>query len=148
MVPTLSGRIQTRLFLLLAIGIPWTLIVTPIAPHHPGAGIGHLYETTFWVLAEVIIVGCVIWEPLYHGLMQFRWEKDWPIMFILLEGIPEGLVAYGLLHAIGPHPHPAAATTGTFLVDFVVLWILVWLAAIGPMRVLFHRWRFRGGQIL
>jgi hypothetical protein len=148
MVPTLSGRIQTRLFLLIVIGIPWTLIITPLAPHHPGASIGHLYETTFWVLAEVIVVGCLVWEPLYHGLMQFRWEKDWPIMFLLLEGIPEGLTAYGLLHAIGPHPDPPAATTATFVVDFAVLWVLVWLSAIGPMRVLFHRWRFRGGQIL
>lgn len=148
MVPTLSGRIQTRLFLLIAVGIPWTLIITPLAPHQPGASIGHLYETTFWVLAEVIVVGCLLWEPLYHGLMQFRWEKDWPIMFLLLEGIPEGLTAYGLLHAIGPHPNPPAATTATFVVDFAVLWILVWLSAIGPMRVLFHRWRFHGGQIL
>src|SRR5271156_4584023 len=141
MVPTFSGRLQTRLFLLICIGIPWTLIITPLAPHHPGASIGHLYETTFWVLAEVIVVGCLFWEPLYHGLMQFRWEKDWPIMFLLLEGIPEGLTAYGLLHAIGPHPAPPAASAGTFVVDFAGLWVLVWLAAIGPMRVLFHRWR-------
>jgi hypothetical protein len=148
MVPTFSGRIQTRLFLLICIGIPWTLIITPLAPHHPGASIGHLYETTFWVLAEVIVVGCLFWEPLYHGLMQFRWEKDWPIMFLLLEGIAEGLTAYGLLHAVGPHPNPPAATAATFVVDFAVLWVLVWLTAIGPMRVLFHRWRFRGGQIL
>jgi hypothetical protein len=147
MVPTLSGRIQTRVFLLLVIGIPWTLVISLIAPAQPGAGIGHVYEATFWVLAEVIIVGALVWEPLYHLLMQFRWEKDWPTMFILLEGIPEGLVAYGLLHAIGPHPHPGA-TAATFLIDFIPLWILVWLGAIGPMRVLFHRWRFRGGQIL
>jgi hypothetical protein len=147
MVPTLSGRIQTRIFLLLGVGIPWTLIITPLAPRQAGASVGHLYEVTFWVLAEVIIVGCVLWDPIYHGLMQFRWEKDWPIMFLLLEGITEGLLAYGLLHGIGPHPRPGA-TAATFLVDFVPLWLLVWLAAIGPMRVLFHRWRFRGGQIL
>src|SRR5580704_7284286 len=106
MVPTLSGRIQTRLFLLLVIGVPWTLIISPIAPHQQGASLGHLYETTFWVLAEVAVVGCLVWEPLYHLLMQFRWEKDWPIMFILLEGIPEGILSYVLLHAIGPKPHP------------------------------------------
>jgi hypothetical protein len=80
--------------------------------------------------------------------MQFRWEKDWPILFILLEGIPEGILAYVLLHAIGPKPNPPAATTGTFVVDFAILWVLVWLCAIGPMRVIFHRWRFRGGEII
>ncbi len=148
MVPTLSGRIQTRLFLLAVIGIPWTLIITPLAPHHPGATTGHLYQATFWVLAEVAIVGCLFWEPLYHGLMQFRWEKDWPIMFGLLEGIPEGVLAYVLLRAAGPKPTPPAASGGTFLVDFITLWVLVWLCAIGPMRVVFHRWRFRGGEIL
>jgi len=148
MVPTLSGRIQTRLFLLAVIGIPWTLIITPLAPHHPGATTGHLYQATFWVLAEVAIVGCLFWEPLYHGLMQFRWEKDWPIMFGLLEGIPEGVLAYVLLRAAGPKPTPPAASGSTFLVDFLTLWVLVWLCAIGPMRVVFHRWRFRGGEIL
>jgi hypothetical protein len=147
MVPTLSGRIQTRIFLLVVIGVPWTLLISLVAPAQPGASVAHVYEATFFVLAEVIVVGCLFWEPLYHLLMQFRWEKDWPIMFILLEGIPEGVLAYVLLRAVGPHPHPGA-TTATFLVDFIPLWIAVWLAAIGPLRVLFHRWRFRGGQIL
>lgn len=147
MVPTFSGRLQTRVFLLLALGVPWTIFISLVAPAQTGASVGHVLEVTFWVLAEVIIVGCLVWEPIYHFLMQFRWEKDWPTMFLLLEGIPEGIVAYLLLRAIGPHPHPGASVA-TFLVDFILLWVFVWLAAIGPMRVLFHRWRFRGGQIL
>jgi hypothetical protein len=147
-VPTLGGRIQTRLFLLAVVGVPWTLIISVVAPHDPGATVGGLYETTFWVLAEVAIVGSVFWEPLYHLSMQFRWEKDWPIMFSLLEGIPEGIVAYVLLRTFGPSVHPPAASTATFLTDFITLWVLVWLTAIGPMRVLVPRWRFRGGRIL
>jgi hypothetical protein len=145
MVPTLSGRIQTRIFLLLVIGILWTLIVTPLLPHPAGVGVGTLYKTTFWILGEVLVVGAVIWEPLYHGLMQFRWEKDWPIMFSLLEAVPEGIVALLLVHAIGPAAKPS---TAAFLIDFIPLWVLVWLAALGPMRVVSHRWRFRGGQLL
>lgn len=147
MVPTLNGRIQTRLFLLLVVGIPWTLIISPALPRKSGGTLGGMYETTFFVLGTVIVVGCLFWEPLYHGVMQFRWEKDWPTMFLLLQGIPEGVVAYVLLRAAGPHPHQGASLA-TFLVDFIPLWVFVWLAAIGPMRVVFHRWRFRGGQIL
>jgi hypothetical protein len=147
MVPTLAGRIQTRLFLLLIVGVPWTAIISAVGPHAAGPS-GHLYGVTYWVLAEVAIVGCLFWEPLYHFLMQFRWEKDWPIMFGLLEGIPEGLLAYGLLHAVGPKYVPAVATTGTFVTQFATLWVLVWLVAIGPMRVIVPRWRFRGGRVL
>ena len=127
MVPTLSGRIQTRIFLLLVIGIPWTLIVTPLLPRPAGVGVGTVYKTTFWILAEVLIVGSLVWEPLYHGLMQFRWEKDWPVMFSLLEAIPEGIVA--------SPPRPRHRTGGQavrrrhLLIDFVILWVLVWLAA-------------------
>ena len=34
MIPTLSGRIQTRIWLILFIGIPWTLIITPFLPNN------------------------------------------------------------------------------------------------------------------
>lgn len=148
MVPTLSGRIETRLFLLVIIGIPWTALISVIGPTAAGAHLSSVFETTYWVLAEVAIVGSVFWEPLYHFLMQFRWEKDWPIMFSLLQGIPEGVLAYVLLRSVGPMPHPAAATSATFLAQFVPLWFLVWLTAIGPMRVLVPRWRYRGGRIV
>jgi hypothetical protein len=145
-VPTLSGRIQTRLFLLTVVGVPWTLLISYIGPHNSGS-LASLYEVTFWVLAEVAVVGCLFFEPLYHFLMQFRWEKDWPISFSLLVGIPEGILAFYLLSVIGPDPHPPVATTATFLTQFITLWILVWLTAIGPMRVLIPRWRYRGGRL-
>ena len=32
MLPTLSGRIQTRIFLLVVVGGLWTLIITPVLP--------------------------------------------------------------------------------------------------------------------
>ncbi|MDP9075097.1 MAG: hypothetical protein M3N98_13230 [Actinomycetota bacterium] len=148
MVPTLNGRIQTRVFLLLVIGIPWTLVITPFLPRKPGGSLGGLYETTFFVLGTVLLVGVFLWEPLYHGLMQFRWEKDWPICFSLLVAIPEGLLAYAIVRAIGPKPTPPAAGPLAFVIHFSTLWLLVWLAAIGPMRVPFPRWRFRGGRLL
>ena len=147
MVPTFAGRIEPRLFLLALIGIPWVPLISLVAPSPP-APFSELVETGYWVLIEVAIVGCVVFEPLYHFLMQFRWEKDWPISFFLLEGIPEGVLAYMLLRAIGPSFSPPATSTATFVTLFGTLWFLVWLTAIGPMRVLVPRWRFRGGRVV
>jgi hypothetical protein len=148
MVPTLNGRIQTRVFLLLAVGVPWTLLISLVLPRKSGGTLGGMYEATFFVLGEVIVVGCLFFEPLYHALMQFRWEKDWPIGFFLLEGIPEAVIAYIILRNIGPMPKPPSAGWPAFVIDFATVWILVWLTAVGPMRVPFHRWRFRGGRVL
>ena len=148
MVPTLAGRIETRLFLLAVIGIPWIALISAIGPHVSGAPLASVFKAMYWLLAEVAVVGSLLWEPLYHALMQFRWEKDWPIMFSLLQGVPEGILAYVLLHTIGPMSHASAATTATFLTAFIPLWFMVWLVAIGPMRVIIPRWRYRGGRIV
>jgi hypothetical protein len=41
----------------------------------------------------------------------------------------------------GTVPAPA------FCLQFLAVWIVVWLVANGPMRVPFIRWRFRGGRL-
>jgi hypothetical protein len=132
MVPILLGRIQTRLFLLATVGAAVTALVTPVLP-----GVHSPYRTTFTILAAVGVLG-IGWELLYHLLMQFRWEKDWPSMFGLLTAVPEGVVVWWAFR-----PPPAA-----FLLHFGAVWLAVWLAANGPMRVPFLRWRFRGGRLI
>ena len=150
MVPTLLGRIQTRWFLILVVGAPWTLFISYVGPRGPNPSLQDLYLTTYWVLLEVAIVGSLFWDPLYQVLMQFRWEKDWPIMFALLVGIPEGVLAYVLLVHVGPASwlSPPATTGWTFVVQFGTVWLLIWLTAVGPMRVLVPRWRYTGGRIV
>src|SRR4051794_37965933 len=73
-VPTLAGRIQTRIFVLAVIGSLLTLIVTPLLPLP--TPVGRAYAITFSILAAVLIFG-IAWEFIYHALQQFRWEKDW-----------------------------------------------------------------------
>lgn len=146
MVPTLMGRIQTRLFLLATVGSAVTALIVPFLPGSGGPLTGR-YATGFLVLAAVAVLG-VVWEFLYHFLMQFRWEKDWPTLFGLLTCIPEGLLLYFFLRSqvlgiFDPAPQAAA-----FWTHFLVVWICVWLVANGPMRVPFIRWRFRGGRVL
>jgi hypothetical protein len=135
MVPILLGRIQTRLFLLALVGSAATAAVTPVLP-----GVDSPYRSTFAVLAAVAVLG-VGWEMIYHLLMQFRWEKDWPSLFGLLTALNEGLLVWVLLGS-------RLASPAAFLVHFGVVWLAVWLVANGPIRVPFLRWRFRGGRLV
>ncbi len=148
MTPTLSGRIQTRLFLVATVAALWTLLIGPalVPLAGDGASISDVYRLAFGALVLVAVVG-IVWELLYHLVQQYRWEKDWPTLFGLVTGLPEGIVVLALLSAglpwdVGDVP------TGAFILHFATTWLVIWLVANGPMRVLFIRWRFRGGQLL
>lgn len=144
MVPTLFGRIQTRIFLIVVIGGLWALIIGPVLP---GAGaVSDKYQTIYEILLIVVVLG-VGWEFVYHFLQQFRWEKDWPTLFGLLTGLPEGVATYfvartGVLDASENVSVPA------FIVGFGTTWLVTWLFVNGPMRVLSVHWRFRGGRLV
>ena len=144
MTPTLIGRIQTRIALLLFFGVPWTIVVTRFLPgYDTSAGYAQNLRMTLQVLALVMAVG-ILWEFPYHLLQQFRWEKDWPSLFVLLLGIPEGIVLFFVARAVlDPDP-----PTSLFVVHFATTWIVVWLMAIGPIRMLLIRWRFKGGRTI
>ena len=145
MVPTLFGRIQTRLWLLAVIGGLITVLLTPLLPMQ--ATLSDKYRATFVVLGAVAAIG-IVWELLYHLLMQWRWEKDWPTLFGLVTAIPEGLLV-GYLATEGLLPFlPGPLAVAAFAIHFIVVWVSVWLVGNGPMRVPFIRWRFRGGRLL
>ncbi len=144
MVPTLNGRIQTRLVLLAVIGGLVTLVIVPALPG--SAPLGDKYRDGFLVLATVAVLG-VFWELLYHLLMQWRWEKDWPTLFGLVTAVPEGLLIW-LLLSVGAVPGIVGTVGGAaFVIQFTCIWLAVWLVANGPMRVPFIRWRFQGGRL-
>ena len=143
MTPILLGRLETRIFAVGVIGSLWTLLVSPFLPGTGGVSLGDVYKLTFRAIVIVTVAG-LAWECVYHFLMYFRWEKDWPAFFGLLQGIPEGISTYLLLRAwLG-----AAPPLSAFLVHFVTTWLVVFLFLNTFMRVLFPRWRFRGGRVL
>ena len=108
MLPTLNGRLQTRIFMLVVFGSIITFLITPIlpdgAPGTPGFN-GDFYRVTFIILATVLVLG-IIWELIYHVIQQFRWEKDWPTLFGLITAINEGALVWLLL---GQRPDPRDA---------------------------------------
>lgn len=154
MTPTLFGRIQTRIVVLLTVGVLVTLLVTPVLPMDTSddlswtEALAGSYQITFAALLIVLVAGVVIWEPIYHLLQQFRWEKDWPTPFGLLTGINEGILAYLVLRAWGPTPTGVAIPTIGFVIDFTLVWLSTFLFVNGPARVVSIRWRFRGGRYL
>jgi hypothetical protein len=145
MTPTFFGRIQTRLFLIAVIGLPWTLLVTPFLPRHFDRGtLAGLYGTTLTALLLVGLLGVILWEPLYHLGQQFRWEKDWPTLYGLLTSLNEALLVWLVL----PRYDTSPATGWTFLFHFFSTWVLMWAFALGPIKIVLLRYRFRGGRIL
>jgi hypothetical protein len=161
MLPTLSGRIQSRLFFLATIGSLFTFIMASILPaslSYQGFSISvpqHIkYQDAFVILLWVGILG-IGWECVYHFLMQWRWEKDWPSFFGFATLINEGLLVYfladqGVLPGIAGRGSPLnhLVPVGFFIGDFLVVWIAVWVWANGPMRVFNIHWRFFGGRIV
>ena len=158
MLPTLNGRLQTRIFMLVVFGGIITALITPVlpdgAPGIPGFD-GTFYRVTYIILATVLVLG-ILWELLYHLIQQFRWEKDWPTMFGLITAINEGALVWLLLE-LGLVPGmPVGLDEGdlsssffwAFFVDFSVIWFVIWLWTNGPMRVPLIKWRFFGGRIV
>lgn len=171
MTPIFFGRIQTRIFVSLIIGGLWTLIITPFLFFTPPGGdspsfafaldsmggdspLLNTYKLTFAALIITTVFGSLVWEPIYHGLMQFRWEKDWPALFNLLQVFPEGLTTFLLLQIPALNPISANADGDAFvpvpayIFIFATTWIVTWLFANGPMKIFFLRWRFSGGRLV
>jgi hypothetical protein len=142
MTSTYFGRVQTRLFVVFTVGLLWALVLTPFL----SLPSGDAYKVTLTTLGWVALLGVVVWEPVFHFLQQFRWEKDWPAMFLLLQVVPEAVLVRVVLDRTLTTSEPVGM--GTFVLHFATTWLLIFLFLQGPMRVPFLRWRFRGGRIV
>lgn len=149
MTPVLDGRLQSRVWITAVIGGIWTLLIGPFLPGTGGASLGDVYRNLYIVLGCVLVLG-LVWELIYHGLQQYRWEKDWPTFYGFLTMINEGIVVWALIKYVGVGPLLDAGEVplSTFLVHFITTWLVTWLWANGPMRVMFIRWRYNGGRIV
>ena len=136
MTPTLIGRWQTRVFLLASVG---SLVSLPFALI---AGSWSFYAVIAWVA----LLG-IAWDVLYQFLQSFRWERDWPPAFIVVAGVAEGVLVFGLATTIGLPGIPRDLSPSLFAFHYTAVWLAVFFFAQGPMRALFPWWRFHGGRI-
>ncbi|MBW4621579.1 MAG: hypothetical protein KME17_19730 [Cyanosarcina radialis HA8281-LM2] len=145
MTPTLLGRWQTRILLLLTVGVLVTLPFAFGLIGPPDAKSARIY---FSILGYVAGFG-LIWDILYHQLQKFRWDADWPGIFQLFAGIWEAVFIAVVVKIFGlPGVSSDELLLEWFAVHYSLVWLAVYTASQTIMRILFIRWRFRGGQWL
>lgn len=146
MIPTLAGRLQTRIFLFLFIGLPVTL------------GFG-LYvggwqwdwaalQVFVWFLCVVTGVGLLL-DPVYIFAQTTRWDRDWPFAFQAFFMWVEFAIALSIIRtgAMPFLPEAAFQDLSTPITHFALVFVPSFLALLGPLQVIFIRWRFKGGEL-
>jgi hypothetical protein len=135
MTPTLKGRVQTRMILTLAVGalLAWLF------------GRAGTMNTLLVTLGYLLGLG-ILWDVIFQWVQRRRWDRDWSPLHQLATGILEG-AAFFLLARTGRLPGLGAGVAlGQFLPFYGTFWVLGFIILQGPVRVLFPRWRFRGGE--
>ena len=135
MTPTLFGRWQTRIFLLLTIGFLITFVFFLISSK----------IAYFLVLFYVLLFG-LIWDIFYNFLQKLRWDRDWIGIFQLLTGIWEGIFIFTMIKWLGLPGIPRNILFLNFAFHYSCVWLGIYTISQTLMRILFPRWRFWGGQ--
>lgn len=142
MTPTLLGRWQTRLLLLATVG---ALITIPFALNLNSA-------IPFWILGYIAFFGVFFWDVLYDYIQKRRWDRDWPGVYQLAAGIWEAIFLAILLSILKNIqfglPGVLVFDLGIFIFHYSCVWLGIYIASQSIMRLIFPRWRFRGGQWL
>lgn len=145
MIPTLAGRLQTRLFLLVFIGLPVTFA---FGAHRAGwQWDWSLIQVYVWFLCTVTGVGLLL-DPLYIFAQSRRWERDWPFAFQGFFSWVEFAIAFAVARAgVLPFlPEADFASLEPSILHFALVFVPSFLALLGPIQVFFPRWRYKGGQ--
>ncbi len=144
MTPVLFGRWQTRIFLLATVGM---LVSLPFAFGYLGPTRGQFNSVFFWVVFYVGLLG-LAWDILYNYLQQYMWDHDWPGVFQFFAAIAEGILLGLLIKFVGLPNIPKDINLVWFAIHYSLVSVIAFLSAWVVMRLLFPRWRFRGGQWL
>lgn len=140
MLPTLFGRWQTRLFMLATVGVLFSLpFYFGIVGNHQGDPV------FFWVLLYVGIFG-LFWDILYDFLQKLLWDHDWPGILQFAAAVTEGIFLALVIKIVGLPLIDRDLGLGLFFFDYFIVWAATYLFSWLIMRLLFPRWRFRGGE--
>ena len=138
MTPTLIGRWQSRIFLLVTIGVLFTL------PFAFSGGLQDINFLYFWILFYVGAFG-LVWDILYTLLQKFFWDRDWPGILQFFAGIVEGVFLWLMINLVDLPNFSQKPNLGTYILHYSIIWVAVYCASWVVMRLLFPRARFRGG---
>lgn len=144
MTPTLLGRWQTRILLLVLVWLPVSFVFAKSL-----VGWSNPAPALPFVFLEVMFAVGLLLDPVYIALQRLRWDQDWPFAFQLGSMITEVVLTYVLLDGGW-----LVAIYGPLLLNVtIVAWHFLWLvlatfiALLGGLQVLFIRWRFKGGEL-
>jgi hypothetical protein len=135
MTPTLLGRWQIRFFLLATVGLVISLIVSQ--------SVGN--SVPLFALLYVLLFG-LVWDVIYQFITSFRWDRDWPTSFQVAAGVIEGALVWGLILT---KKLPGVAEPPpfiVFLIQYGAIWLSIFVLTQGPLRVIWLKWRYQGGQ--
>lgn len=135
MTPTLQGRWQMRIFLLLTIGLIISLIVALIVQS----------AVPLFVLLYVLLFG-LLWDMLYQTITLYRWDRDWPTSFQVIAGVIEGALIWVLLLTRKLPGIPQTPPFIVFLIQYGLTWLSIFMLVQGPLRIIWLKWRYQGGQ--
>ncbi len=139
MIPTLYGRWQTRIFLLATVGV---IVSLPFALGFWGMGASGVY---FWVIFYIGLFG-LAWDILYDWLQKFFWDRDWPGVLQFFACIVEAVFLVLLVRTdLLPYISSRDFNLQWFVIHYSLVSVIAYLASWVVMRLLFPRWRFRGG---
>ena len=159
MLPTLLGRLQTRILLVLFVGFPITAVYSvwlanpiPVAGKPPWSRtFGQVtYDIRPVQILCLLLLFGVLFDLLYTGLQRMRWDRDWPFAFQFFASIGEFAIVLALVRFdvfpfmpaqwIGPDDYPY------FILQFALIFVPSFIALLGFIQVFMIRWRYNGGE--
>jgi len=135
MTPTLLGRWQIRFFLLATVGLLISLIVGLLVKN----------AVPLFALLYVLLFG-LVWDVIYQFITSFRWDRDWPTSFQVAAGVIEGALVWGLILTKKLSGIPELPPFIVFLIQYAAIWLSIFVLTQGPLRVIWLKWRYQGGQ--
>lgn len=139
MIPTRQGRIQTKIFLSLVIGLP----ITTIFAWYLDSYLPFIYLTITFLIG-------INFELISHEFQHFSWDKDWPPLFVILFSLLEYLMVILIRFTaalILPGSAFAAVPISIISWHYFSIWCLSYLMLVQGLNILFPRRRFTGGKI-
>lgn len=143
MTPTLRGRWQTRILLMLLVWFPVSFVYAKSI----GGWSNPLPGGPLVFLEVMFLVGLAL-DPIYIALQRLRWDQDWPFILQLGSMVTEVIITYVMLDGgwLVRFYGPVLLNQATVAWHFLWLVLATFAFLLAGLQVLHVRWRFKGGE--